>query len=122
MMKTGYWRWAESSWRSDQEWQGADMISCGIDVGSVSSQAVIFADEHLFAYSNIRTGSSSPDSARRALNAAIADTGLELEKINYIIGTGYGRVNVPFADSTITEISCHARGAHYMARTTSLAR
>ena len=114
MMKTGYWRWAESSWRSDQEWQGADMISCGIDVGSVSSQAVIFADEHLFAYSNIRTGSSSPDSARRALNAAIADTGLELEKINYIIGTGYGRVNVPFADSTITEISCHARGAHYM--------
>jgi benzoyl-CoA reductase subunit A len=113
-MNTGYGRWAESSWRSDQKWKAADIISCGIDVGSVSSQAVIFADEHLFAYSNIRTGSSSPDSARRALNAAIADSGLKQENINYIVGTGYGRVNVPFANSTITEISCHARGAHYM--------
>lgn len=114
MMKTGYWRWAESSWHSDRKWQGADVISCGIDVGSVSSQAVIFADDHLFAYSNIRTGSNSSDCARRALNDAIANTGLKLENISYIIGTGYGRVNVPFADSTITEISCHARGAHYM--------
>ena len=109
------WRWTESIWRSDRDWHGANMITCGIDVGSVSSQAVIFADDHLFAYSNIRTGSSSPDSARRALNAAIEDTGLELENIDFFIGTGYGRVNVPFADATITEISCHARGAYYMA-------
>jgi bzd-type benzoyl-CoA reductase Q subunit len=114
MTETEYVRWAESSWLSEREWQGADIISCGIDVGSVSSQAVILAGEHLFAYSSVRTGSSSPDSARRALNTAIADTGLSLENINHIIGTGYGRVNVPFADATITEISCHARGAHYM--------
>jgi bzd-type benzoyl-CoA reductase Q subunit len=114
MTKSGYGRWAESSWYSDQKWQAADIISCGIDVGSVSSQAVILADEQLFAYSSVRTGSNSPDSARRALDAALTGTGLALEKINYIIGTGYGRVNVPFAGSTITEISCHARGAHHL--------
>ena len=34
--------------------------------------------------------------------------------MNYCIGTGYGRVNVPFADRTITEIACHARGANFI--------
>jgi benzoyl-CoA reductase subunit A len=116
-MTTGmeYWRWTESSWRSGMDWHGADIIKCGIDVGSVSSQAVIFADEHLLAYSSIRTGSSSPDSAQSALQAAIEETGINISDIDYVVGTGYGRVNVPFAHASITEISCHARGAHYMA-------
>ena len=30
------------------------------------------------------------------------------------MGTGYGRVNVPFADKAITEIACHARGGNFM--------
>jgi bzd-type benzoyl-CoA reductase Q subunit len=34
--------------------------------------------------------------------------------MDYCIGTGYGRVNVPFADRTITEITCHARGANFI--------
>ena len=36
------------------------------------------------------------------------------DRMDYCIGTGYGRVNVPFADRTITEIACHARGAHFI--------
>jgi benzoyl-CoA reductase subunit A len=40
--------------------------------------------------------------------------GIILDEVAYIISTGYGRVNVPFADRTITEIACHARGANYM--------
>jgi bzd-type benzoyl-CoA reductase Q subunit len=39
---------------------------------------------------------------------------LILENIDYCIGTGYGRVNVPMAQQAITEISCHARGANFM--------
>ena len=35
--------------------------------------------------------------------------------MSYCVGTGYGRVNVPFAQRTITEIACHARGANSMA-------
>lgn len=113
--KQEFWRWTESNWRNpDLKWEDAKIITAGIDVGSVSSQAVIVTDGEIFAYSNMRTGSSSPDSARNALNYALEGTNLPEEKIQYCIGTGYGRVNVPMADRTITEIACHARGAHYI--------
>ncbi|MFQ6083715.1 MAG: benzoyl-CoA reductase, bzd-type, subunit Q [Candidatus Aminicenantia bacterium] len=114
-MEKEYWRWPESGWTSsDINWRKANIITAGIDVGSVSSQAVILTDGELFCYSNMRTGSNSPGSAQKAMNRALEDTGLNLENIQYIVGTGYGRVNVPFAQRTITEIACHARGANFM--------
>lgn len=106
----------ESRWKvtgSDQEWRNSEVITAGIDVGSVSSQAVILVDGNLFAYSNLRTGSNSSNSARRALDCVLERTGIKLEDIHYIVGTGYGRANVPFAQETLTEISCHAKGAFY---------
>jgi len=114
-MTKEYWRWREYNWKApDIEWREADIIGGGVDVGSVSSQAVIMTDGRLFAYSNMRTGSDSPDSARQAMGWALEDTGLTLEDIQYVVGTGYGRVNVPFANRAITEIACHARGANYI--------
>ena len=87
----------------------------GIDVGSVSSQAVITADGEILAYSNKRTGSDSPTSARKALDYALRAIGqMPEDRLDYCIGTGYGRVNVPFADRTLTEIACHARGANFI--------
>ena len=62
----------------------------------------------------MRTGSDSPDSAINAANWALEDTGLTIEDLHYVVGTGYGRVNVPFANRAITEIACHARGANQM--------
>jgi bzd-type benzoyl-CoA reductase Q subunit len=110
-----YWRWKEYNWKSDEvDWRDAKIISAGVDVGSVSSQAVIMADGKLYAYSNMRTGSDSPDSANHAMDWALEGTGMKLENINYVVGTGYGRVNVPFSNRAITEIACHARGANFM--------
>ncbi len=110
-----FWRWTESRWTApDIDWRKGDIISAGVDVGSVSSQAVIMVDGKLFAYSNMRTGSDSPDSALKAMSWAMEGTGMKIEDIHYCIGTGYGRVNVPMAQKTITEISCHARGANFM--------
>lgn len=86
----------------------------GVDVGSVSSQAVILADGKLLSFFSTRTGSSSPDSALRAFQGAAAPLGITLADISYTVGTGYGRVNVPFAHRTLTEIACHARGANHM--------
>lgn len=114
-MKKEYWRWPESKWTSsDIEWKDSDIISAGVDVGSVSSQAVIMVDEKLYSYSNYRTGSDSPESAQKVMDKALEDTALALDKIHYTVGTGYGRVNVPFAQRAITEIACHARGANFM--------
>jgi len=114
-MTKEYWRWTEYNWKApDIDWREAEIVSAGVDVGSVSSQAAIMTDGRLFAYSNMRTGSDSPDSARKAMNWALEETGLMLEDIQYVVGTGYGRVNVPFANRAITEIACHARGANYI--------
>jgi len=114
-MTKEYWRWKEYNWKADDiDWHKAQVISAGVDVGSVSSQGVILTDGKLFAYSNMRTGSDSPQSAQKAMDWALEGTGLKLENIHYFVGTGYGRVNVPFANRAITEIACHARGANFM--------
>ncbi len=113
--KQEFWRWPESNWKNpDIDWNDAQYITIGIDVGSVSSQAVIMADGRVYVYSNIRTGSDSPNSARKALAFALKATDMPENRMDYCIGTGYGRVNVPFADRSITEIACHARGANFI--------
>jgi bzd-type benzoyl-CoA reductase Q subunit len=113
--KQEFWRWTESNWRNPEpDWRDARYVTVGIDVGSVSSQAVIMTDGKIFAYSNMRTGSDSPNSARNALRFALEATDMPEDRMDYCIGTGYGRVNVPFADRTVTEIACHARGANFI--------
>ncbi len=110
-----YWRWTESRYTNpDLSWEDGDIISAGVDVGSVSTQAVIMVDGELYCYSSMRTGSNSPDSANNAMDWALEGTSLPLDKIQYVVGTGYGRVNVPFAKRAITEIACHARGANFI--------
>jgi benzoyl-CoA reductase subunit A len=113
--KQEFWRWTESNWKNPKiNWKESKYITVGIDVGSVSSQACIMADGEIFAYGNMRTGSDSPNSARNALNFALEATDMTEDRMDYCVGTGYGRVNVPMADRSITEIACHARGANFI--------
>ncbi|MHC4090487.1 MAG: benzoyl-CoA reductase, bzd-type, subunit Q [Planctomycetota bacterium] len=113
--KKEFWRWKEYRWHDHGiDWKDAQVISAGVDIGSVSSQAVILADGKLYAFSNQRTGFDSPESANQAITWAMEGTGMTLDDIHYTVGTGYGRVNVPFADKAITEIACHARGGNFM--------
>ena len=114
-MTKEYWRWKEYNWRDENmDPRQGNVVTGGVDVGSVSSQAVVMVDGKLYAYSNMRTGSDSPNSALNAMNWALENTGLTIDELNYVVGTGYGRVNVPFAHRAITEIACHARGANFM--------
>jgi bzd-type benzoyl-CoA reductase Q subunit len=115
MAEQEYWRWTEHRFHDESMDPGsADIITAGIDVGSVSSQAVIMLDGALYAFSSMRTGSDSPQSADKALSWALDGTGLMQDDLHFLVGTGYGRVNIPFADKAITEIACHARGANFM--------
>lgn len=91
------------------------MITAGIDIGSSTSKAAILEDNQILSYSIIPTGAESADSAQRAMDEALRETNhLSLEDIGWVIATGYGRVIVPFANETVTEISCHARGANWL--------
>ena len=107
--------WPESNWKNpDLDWQNARYVTVGVDVGSVSSQAVIMADGKIYAYGNMRTGWDSSDSARSVLKFALQAADMSEARMDYCVGTGYGRVNVPFADRCLTEIACHARGANFI--------
>lgn len=110
-----YWRWPEYRQTiANRDWHNATSITAGVDIGSVGSKAAVLVDGELYAFAAMRTGGVSEATAIKAIDWALEGTGLEVGKLNYVVGTGYGRVNVPFAKKTITEIACHARGAHYI--------
>ncbi|MGD8545215.1 MAG: acyl-CoA dehydratase activase [Candidatus Bathyarchaeota archaeon] len=112
---TEFWRWREYKYtQPEMDWQDAEMITAGVDIGSVGSKAVVMLDGKLYSYSVMRTGGVSEETAVKVMKTALEGTGLNTENVHYVVGTGYGRVNVPIAKRTITEIACHARGAHYI--------
>ncbi len=86
--------------------------AAGVDVGSTQTKAVII-DEHLriVGRSLIDTGANVVTAAEKAFLAALGQSGIDEEAIEYVVGTGYGRYKVTFGNTQITEISCHARGA-----------
>ena len=90
------------------------MYVMGIDSGSTSTNAVIMdRNREIKAFSVVRTGAKSGQSAQKILEEVLDKAGLKRENISWIVSTGYGRVSIPFADENVTEISCHGRGAHY---------
>ena len=96
--------------------EGKPMYVMGIDSGSTSTNAVIINEKkELIASRVIRTGAKSGESASRILNEILDIANLKREDLTRIISTGYGRVSIPFADETVTEISCHGKGAHFVA-------
>jgi bzd-type benzoyl-CoA reductase Q subunit len=110
-----YWRWQEyHRIMPAKKWKNKDLITAGVDVGSVGSKAAIMIDGEIYSWGVMRTGSNSPDSAKKVLSWAMEGTDLKLGDFKYIVGTGYGRVNVPMANKAITEIACHAKGANYI--------
>lgn len=110
-----FWRWTVGSHvEPGLDPANASSITLGIDVGSVSTEAVLCLDGVFYASNTIRTGAGSRESAEEAASQLLKLTGLTLKEVANTIGTGYGRVNVPFAGKTITEIACHALGAHYI--------
>lgn len=86
----------------------------GCDVGSTYTKAVIL-DENgkMVANTTIRSKINSEQSARLAMDEVLSKLDLKTSnELSYLIGTGYGRNKVPFADENISEISCHAMGVH----------
>jgi len=80
----------------------------GIDIGSTMTKAVIISDAVVASF----VSASGPEHRRLAdkvLRDLLTSANLAVNDISYIVATGYGRVNVPFADKQITEISCHAK-------------
>ena len=72
--------------------------------------AIIGEDEEILARVESHTGAEHRRLANRVMEQALKQAKLPFEEISYVVATGYGRINVPFADCQITELTCHARG------------
>jgi len=88
------------------------MFYIGIDIGSTAAKVVVFKGDKIEKYFVMPTGWSSIETAntiKEKLNLLGVNEGN-----SKIVATGYGRVSVPYADKTITEITCHGKGAFYL--------
>lgn len=87
------------------------MYSAGIDIGSVATKGVIYNGK-VAASVIIPTGWSPREASRLALDTVLDRAGVDRAALKSIIATGYGRVSADFASRSVTEITCHARGAY----------
>ena len=87
------------------------MYFAGVDIGSTMTK-VVLTDRAGNSLSFIKgpTGAEHRQLANEVMRQALEQANLQIDDICYIVATGYGRLNVPFADRQITELSCHARG------------
>ena len=87
------------------------MYFAGVDIGSTMTKVVLMDKAgNLLSFIKGPTGAEHRQLANEVMRQALEQARLQIDDISYIVATGYGRLNVPFADRQITELSCHARG------------
>jgi len=90
-------------------------FTMGVDSGSLTGKAVIMdAGKRIVAHNVVQLDFVSQKAVRAAMENTLASAGLEQKDIACIVSTGYGRRRLDIADKSITEITCHARGANYL--------
>ncbi len=106
----GFVELMERGTRRGREVARKDALFLGIDIGSLSAEAVaVDAAGRIVAQELILTGASSRRAAERLEELVLDGNGLR-GRIDGCVATGYGRGAVAYADERITEIACHARG------------
>ena len=94
--------------------------AAGIDIGSRGAKGVLINNGYIYTVLQ-SSDVSSNDTAHKLLDSLIKEAGIELKDVDFIVGTGYGRVALNFGlipFKGVTEITCHGLGAHYMNRKT----
>lgn len=86
------------------------MFYIGIDIGSTAAKTVVFDGADIIKSFVLPTGWSSKETASGIRAMLLAD-GFDVESSRTkIIATGYGRISVDYADTVLTEITCHGKG------------
>lgn len=95
--------------------RGLERYTAGIDSGSTTTNVVILdSKQNIVSFSVLPTGVDVAESAEKALDDALQKAGLSKNQISRTVTTGYGRANITFRKKDVTEITCHAVGAHFL--------
>jgi predicted CoA-substrate-specific enzyme activase len=92
------------------------MLVAGIDVGAATAKTVILGDGEILGYSISPTGHDVKFATNKVIKEALKKAGLSTStnSLDYVVSTGYARESIEFTNKTVTEIICHAMGAHFM--------
>lgn len=90
------------------------MLTAGCDIGALTTKAAVIRDDALLGCQVVRSRPVAVQSATHVMDKLLGELGLQYGQIDYCISTGYGRNLVPFAQSNMSEISCHGRGTHWL--------
>lgn len=89
-------------------------IAAGVDIGSTTAKCVVIVEDKIVTGPILPTGANPSKAGEKVLKETLIKLENPHAEKKYIVATGYGRINAPFADITVTEISCHGRGARYL--------
>ncbi len=98
-------------WRTEP---GRSDVVIGIDIGSTWTKSVLLRDHRVERGELLRTGAVPEEAGEAAIRQLLASHGLSPESPLSVIATGYGRVSLPSATKSLTEIMCIAKGAYYL--------
>ena len=90
------------------------MIGAGIDIGSTACKAVILQEGRIAGYAIGPATTNPAKTAKDIFIKALLTAGVAEDDVSYVVGTGYGRALVPFANENVSELTCHGRGASFV--------
>jgi predicted CoA-substrate-specific enzyme activase len=106
---------------------GEDLVSdlpsvpaIGVDIGSRQAKAALIGDGSVYT-AITASGIDSQETADRLVKRLLREAGINRKDLGFVVGTGYGRIALSYDDvptTVVTEISCHAMGAHALHRRT----
>lgn len=93
---------------------GETRVTVGIDIGSTTSKVVVLAGGKIVSNFVGPSTINPKQTAQLVFREALSAAGIDKAQVDYVVGTGYGRMKVEFANENVSEITCHAKGTHYL--------
>ena len=90
------------------------MIFGGIDIGSLTGKALLLEDDKIASSAIIQVKRNPVLTSKLVYTEALDKINLKPEDVDYCVGTGYGREKIPFIQKSLSEISCHGKGAYML--------
>lgn len=94
---------------------GGMRVTAGIDVGSTYTKVLLLREDRTILGRALEpTGFRLNEVAEGCLARLLERCGLARDSAAYVVATGFGRHQVPFADIHVTDLTASARGARFL--------